>query len=1651
MPEHLASAAVDLPDAPPDQCLYTAARGLADVFERGLPVPELRPAVRERVAELCACVLDLDAAVLAGGGPLVFESLQAVSLQSVVQACLGRSLPLDLLLDGADVEQITELLLQTGTADHDGPRGGDDGDGVLPAIRPDPAARFEPFPLTEIQQAYLLGREGALELGNVASTFYLELDILDLDVSRLETALHGMVARHGALRTIVSPDGYQQVLADVPAGRIPLEDVSSLDETARAERLRKLRADLTDHSFDPGCWPLFELRATRTDQRRTRLHLAIDLLICDGSSIARLVAELSQRYVDPCRVWPGLEVSFRDYQVALAGVEGSPRFERAREYWLGRVDALPAAPELPLAVPLSEVERPRFSQRSFVLDAAGWEGLRGRASRCGLTASVVLAAAYGWVLGQWSGSSRFTLNVTVNGRLPLHRQVDGVLGDFTALTLLEVDPAGSSFVEFARGLQRRLWADLDHREFGGVRVLRELARRRGATTAAMPVVFTSSLDAGTGLRTGPLGELVETVVHTPQVCLDHQAFQLDQSLVLSWDVVEEVFPPGVVDAMFAAYCGLVRRLAGQDGVWQEPVGPLLPAGQLRVRAGVNDTGAVVPQRLLHRLGGALRQRGPGPAVVAGDRVLSYAELDRRAVRVARRLRQLGVRPNQLVAVVADKGWPQVVAALGVLYSGAAYLPVDASLPVARVRHLLARGQVQVVLTTGAAAAGLPPVPGLTRLVVDEEASWAGVDDSPLEDDPQAPTDLAYVIFTSGSTGQPKGVAIDHRGAANTVADINRRYRIGTGDRVLALSSLSFDLSVWDIFGVLAAGGTIVLPEPAAAKDPAGWAELVTTHRVTVWNTVPALMDMLVTHCETATHTDLGSLRVVLLSGDWIPLGLPTRIRALASPTDLVSLGGATEASIWSIHHPITNVEPGWPSIPYGRPLTNQTCHVLDEHLQPRPDWVPGQLYIGGAGLAQGYWHDPQQTAASFIEHPGTGQRLYRTGDLGRYLPDGTIEFLGRQDNQVKINGYRIELGEIEATLTRHPAVKDTIVTATNNHLTAYTTTESGSAGDPAVVTGQLLDLCRHRLPGWMVPSQIVHLEALPLTPNGKVDRAALARLEPPAARADETVAPCSQPEQILHDIWCDLLGRDSVSVFEDFAAVGGDSLLGLQVIHRAAAHGLVISPRDFFAAPTIADMAACATAGGPAAGDATPGGAHDTTRGSEVSGPVPLLPRQVAFLAQHPQPPAHWHYTLLFEVVQPMDRTALRVALRSVLRHHDGLRVSLRLDGEGRWAAHVAPAADYPLPFSWHDLSDLPEPQQRAALERTCRELARSISLAGPLLHVAYFHTGPAGNDRLYVVGHWLLWDNYSCRIFLEDLLSAHDQVVADGEVSLPDATPLSVWARQLTALATSPEVTGERDHWQRLRQARPAPLPVDHHAANRAGDERMVLGALGVAATARLSRPGTGTTTADLLLAATARALARWAGTDAVRVDLDAHGRNRTDVAADPSRTIGRLSVRRPLDVAAPAGQDLLQAARSVTASRQATTMDGANFDLLAHVAGDDQLRAAHAQVLFNYLGRVDSLVPQDRLRLATEDPGPAHEPAAAREHLLEFLAGSIGGDTLVACTYSAACHDEPTIRALVLAALEDVRAALGAPAPEDTWALPPVARSIARTVTGT
>jgi len=584
-----------------------------------------------------------------------------------------------------------------------------------------------------------------------------------------------------------------------------------------------------------------------------------------------------------------------------------------------------------------------------------------------------------------------------------------------------------NFVQRAKQIQTQVWQDLDHRYFSGVQVIRELnLQSRAGNVASMPVVFTNLLGVDSSSQTG-WGERIDQIAQTSQVYLDHIVREIDGKLSLNWSVIEELFPASFLEDMFAGQFQLLKRLATEPNAWTEFHPLTLPNQQLEQRHKVNDTQAPISNELMHTL--FMRQVEQTPdniAIIGIDKELTYQELYQHANQVGHWLREHDAKPNQLVAVVIEKGWQQVVAVMGVLMSGAAYVPIDPELPIERQHYLIKQGEVQLVLTQPHLEVTWPDT---VQCLYIEESSQ----ELPALDILQTPTDLAYVIYTSGSTGQPKGVMIDHRGAVNTILDINQRFEITAKDRVLALSALNFDLSVYDIFGLLAVGGTIVMPAPEGRRDPSHWVSLMTKHKVTIWDTVAALMQMLVEYqagrsCldEFATPPDL---RLVMMSGDWIPLDLPDRIRQLWPTTAVISLGGATEASIWSIHYPIATVEPTWKSIPYGKPLINQTFHVLNKHLEPCPVWVPGQLYIGGIGLALGYWRDKEKTNASFFTHPRTGERLYKTGDLGRYLPDGNIEFLGREDFQVKIRGHRIELGEIESQLVKHSEVKETIVSA----------------------------------------------------------------------------------------------------------------------------------------------------------------------------------------------------------------------------------------------------------------------------------------------------------------------------------------------------------------------------------------------------------------------------------------------------------------------------------------------------------------------------------------------------------------------------------------------------------------------------------------------
>ena len=1051
---------------------------------------------------------------------------------------------------------------------------------ALPQIELDPVNSLKPFPLTEIQQAYWLGRDASFDLGGVASHAYSEVESQGLDLDRFQRAINKLVARHHMLRAYVLETGEQRVVAvqDYP---LRIENLRDLSEVDAQDRLLAIRTELSHQLLDCGAWPLFEIRASLLSENRTRLHISYDAIIIDAWSSNLLSADLVAFYLNPELEMAPMEISFRDYVLGKQRLRETPIYTRSRDYWMARIENLAPAPDLPMALNPADLEKPVFSRHNFRLPAEQWTGLKRRSARLGLTPSGILLACFSEILAAWSKSPRFTINLTLFNRVPFHAQVDQIVGDFTSLTLLEVDNrVGSDFTQRARRIQQQLWQDLDHRYMGGVEVLREIMRRRGRgdAGAAMPVVFTSALalgETGSEAAAQALGRQVYAISQTPQVWLDHQVVEDEGQLVLNWDVLEELFPQGFLAEMFGEYVKLVTSLADDEASWQCMAPLLLPEQNLAARRAANATAGPLPDGLLHDGFMARAEENPEAiALITAHRQLSYGELYGRARAIADWLIERGARPNSLVALVMEKGWEQIAAVLGIHMAGAAYLPVQAKWPRERIEYLLEVGDVELVLTCRKPFDRFQWSEDQTLFVEESQPAHVAIGAVPHR---QKPQDLAYVIFTSGSTGQPKGVVINHQAALNTVVDVNSSYTVGPEDRCFAISSMSFDLSVYDVFGLLGAGGALVIPSPDAARDPEHWAEICAKHRVTIWNSVPALKGMMAAFLAGHPERVWPQLRLVLMSGDWIPVTLPERLRALWPEVTPISMGGATEAAIWSIHYPIGQVPEDWESIPYGKPMRNQGFHVYNPLMQPCPVWTPGHLYISGAGLALGYWKDEEKTKASFFNHPTTGERLYRTGDLGRYLPDGNIEFLGRDDFQVKVSGYRIELGEIETVLLNHPLINDAVVNAIgekrgNKKLVAYLVLSDET--NPEISEKLRADLAVH-LPEYMVPTFFVYLDNLPLSANGKVNRKALP--DPEHGLEDEAAwqAPETEMEIRVAEICARLLDMERVGATDDFFNLGGDSLMAIQLITEIRkAFNLTVPLSALFASPNVRALAA---------------------------------------------------------------------------------------------------------------------------------------------------------------------------------------------------------------------------------------------------------------------------------------------------------------------------------------------------------------------------------------------------------------------------------------------------------------------------------------------
>ncbi|OEZ60290.1 tyrocidine synthase 3 [Duganella sp. HH105] len=1029
------------------------------------------------------------------------------------------------------------------------------------------------YPLAPLQEGILFHH-----MMNEEGDAYLLPNLMQFDSrERLDgfvSALNMVIARHDILRTALHWEGLNEAVQVVWREAHLVAEQVNLDDAADVAAELAARYHPRHYRLDVRQAPLLRTFVAQDKaQGRWLLQILAHHLAIDHSTLELLIAEVRMLLQGRAEeLAPALP--FRNFVAQARLGVSKAEHEAYFSAMLADVDE----PTAPFGLLDVQGDGTGVLQSQQLLDNGLARRLRQQARQLGVSVASVMHLAWAQVLARVSGRDDVVFGTVLLGRMAGGEDAASVLGMFinTLPVRFKLDEQGVAHsVRAAHGVLTQLLRH-EHASLA-------LAQRCSGVKAPMPL-FSALLNYRHSMA--PEGGAAGADAAWQGVGMLRSEERSNYPFTMSIDDLGEDFAlTAQVDAAVPAQrvCGymhtalerLVVALENAPDTAVRTLDVMPDAEHHRIMVEWNDTARDYPatstlEQLFDEQAACLPDQ---IALVGSGRRMTYAQLHAESRSLGAALHGLGAQPNRLIAIVMDKGWEQVVASLGIIYAGAAYLPIDPDMPRERMRHILQQAEVSIVVTQPSVKQRMDWPEFIVSCIVVEPSSGvpASVDLTAVE---RSPDHLAYVIYTSGSTGMPKGVVIDHRGAVNTVHDINRRFTVTPEDKVLALSSLSFDLSVYDIFGTLAAGATIVMPDHELSRDPAHWYALVKEHGVTIWNSVPTLLTMLVDHADDAGGLP-ACLRQAMLSGDWLPLSLPVRFKAMLPQARISSLGGATEASIWSISYPIEQVDSHWRSVPYGRPMDNQRFYVLDRHFRPAPAGVAGDLYIGGIGLALGYWRDEQRTNASFMHHPHSGERLYKTGDLGRYLADGNIEFLGRIDNQVKIRGFRIELGEIEAALAQLEVVRESVVvvredTPGDRRIVAYVRLHDEMEVPPVETLRYAL---AQVLPDYMVPSHCIVLDELPLSSNGKVDRKALPA---PAAQqgAASGAAPGTPTEQLLAALYAQVLGLEQVGVHDDFFRLGGHSLLVMQLMAGVRrTFGITLGLRVFYEAASVHALA----------------------------------------------------------------------------------------------------------------------------------------------------------------------------------------------------------------------------------------------------------------------------------------------------------------------------------------------------------------------------------------------------------------------------------------------------------------------------------------------
>jgi amino acid adenylation domain-containing protein/non-ribosomal peptide synthase protein (TIGR01720 family) len=1452
----------------------------------------------------------------------------------------------------------------------------------------------------------------------------------ELDLAALRHALDEVVRRHEALRTTFDGVDGRGVQVVRPANEVPvvLTDVAALPADARAAALDRCLADEVGTPFDLRTGPLLRVSLVRLGETEHVLVLGLHHIVGDGWSISTLVGELAALY--SARVehrgveLPALPIQYADYAAWQRDRLLGDALDGQLDHWRRTLADLRPV-ELPTDRPRPPVRGCAGATHVFPLPAPLVAGLRAVGEANGATLFMTLLAATTLLLARYSGQRDLTVGTVTSGRTRV--ELENLIGSFiNTVAIRSTVDESLPFTDFLRSVRGTVLDAFANEEVPFQRLVEMLQPERDPSRPPLVQVMVN-------LQNAPVGSVSLPGLRVTEVPVPLLVSKLD--LVLDFYEHDGAVTGYLEYATDLFDASTVARLAGQlvvllTNVAQAPDRPmraltmLTDAEQRTLLVDWNDTAAGFgPARPVHEL--FAEQAAAGPDLVAvrcRDARLTFAELDARANQLARHLIGLGVGPGVLVGVCVERGIDAVVALLGVLKSGGAFVPLDPDYPTERLTMMLDDAAAPV-LVTEQAWRGLAAVTGATVVSLDGDRAVLDMLSTAPPRTAVTADDLAYVVYTSGSTGRPKGVMVEHRNVHHMMRAWDAVYELTElRPRVLSVSSLGVDLFFGDFLLSAMFGGELVVCPTEVVTDPPALAELLVRSRPDVLVTAPSLAKALVGEL-TWRNWRLDWLRVLSVGSEGWPVDdCAEAVDRVGPNTRVFNNYGATETTVDSTVFEATGgCRTPSAYVPLGRPLADTTVYVLDGQLRPVPIGVPGEVYIGGEGVARGYWRAPELTALRFVRDPFAAQpsaRLYRTGDMGKWRPDGDLEFLGRTDDQVKIGGFRVELGEVESALARHPDVAAAAVAARRAD------GRTRVVGYAVPVAGRVLDVAELRaflagsLPTYAVPSAILSLDALPMTTSGTLDRLALPA--PPAVAADSShVAPRTRVESELARIFSDVLGIEQVGVTDNFFNLGGDSILSLQVVSRARRAGLRLTTKQIFLRQSIAELAPEVTVEEAPIAEQGP-----------VVGDVPLTPVQRWFFERFDTALSSFNQSVFLDVAADVDTTALDSAFTALATHHDALRMRAE-QVDGVWRQHNA-AVEHERVCHVVDLSAVADTEQ-AIREEVARAQHGFRLDRGPLIRAVLFVLGHGRPPSLFVTVHHLVVDGVSWRILLSDLDSAYRHAVAGERIDLgPKTTSFRDWALRLTELGAAGGFTDELPYWQAVQQQlrRTPALPTERSGPNTVESIRVVSVRLDAAVTDALQRKVPEvyhTRINDVLLSALARVLTDWTGSTSVAVEMEGHGREDLFADVDLSRTVGWFTTLYPVVLTVPGQGDWGDLLKAVKEQLHAVPSHGLGHGVLRHLAQPSRLDPApHCEVGFNYHGRFDAEMSADGLyRGWADNPGAERDPDQRRDGLFEITGMVRDGCLELRWEYSTNRHHEHTVARLArdfAAALEQI-----------------------------